>query len=88
MHAINKVIAPPTVSSQTHPSQGNWIRGGGLHFGSARTDPPAQRSISSRRTLTGLQSGNTIHDKLFSNSSWTGSNTFPKPKGITSAPMR
>lgn len=42
------------------------------------TDQPTrtERSISSTLTLTGLQSGNTIHDKLSSNSSWTGSNPF------------
>lgn len=45
MHAINKVIAPPTVSSQTHPSRRNWIRGG-LHSGSALTNPPAQNGPS------------------------------------------
>lgn len=35
-----------------------------------------ERSISSTLTRAGLQSHNTIHDKLSPNSSWTGANTF------------
>lgn len=42
------------------------------------TDQPSRTEwpISSTLTLTGVQSSNTIYDKLSSNSSWTGSNPF------------
>lgn len=76
IHAINRVIATLTVSSQTHPSQGNWICGG-LHSGFS-TDQPTRTewSISSTLTLTRLWSSNMIHNQLSSNSSWTCSNPF------------
>lgn len=76
MHAINKVIAPPTGSSQTHPSRGKLDLRGPPFWLCIDQPTRTERSISSMLTLTGLQSSNTIHDKLSPNSSWNGSNTF------------
>lgn len=76
-HACNQQGHSSTDSFQPNSSITAKLDPRGPPFWLCADQPTrTERSISSMLTLTGLQSGNTIHDKLSPNSSWTGSNSF------------